>query len=105
MKLYQILGFSINIMAAIYFLYLAAMHIFVYVMNKRDGHYVNFHESAVNLGVGGIISLLTILAWFVIKNSGTQKLGNFLLFTPLGLVIAYGLFAIFLLLASGGKWN
>ncbi len=105
MKLYQIFGFTINIAAALYFLYLAATHIFVYIMNKRAGHYVNFHSSGINISVGGVISLLTIVAWFALKNQGTYKLGNFLLFIPIGLVIVYGLFALMLIISSGGKWN
>lgn len=105
MKWYQIFAFIANILAALYFLYFAAMHVFVYAMNKKEGHYVSFHESGIYLSTGGVISILTILAWYAMKNPGTQKLGNLLLYIPLGLVVAYGLFAIFILLASGGKWN
>lgn len=105
MKWYQIFGFSINIIAALYFLYMAAMHIFVYVMNKRDGHYVNFHESKINLIVGVVLSVITLLAWFALKNQHLYKLGNILLLIPLGLVVAYGLFAIVLIVGSGGRWN
>ncbi len=105
MKWYQILGFTINIIAALYFIYMSAMHVFVYVMNKRDGHYVNFHEGKISISIASILSVLTVLAWIAFKNPDSYKLGNMLLFIPLGLLVAYGLFAVFLIVGSGGKWN
>jgi hypothetical protein len=105
MKWYQIFGFSINALAALYFLYMAAMHIFVYVMNKREGHYVDFLDSRINLIPGLGLTIITFLAWVALKNQQSIKLGNILLFLPLSLVLGYGLFAVFLLMVSGGKWN
>ena len=90
---------------ALYFLYMAAMHLYVYFANKSLGHEESFLVPGRNLAVGLLISGITLTGWYLLKHTDYSRLGSIVLFLP---AVAVGLFLLYmvsLLIASGGKWN
>lgn len=90
---------------AVYFLYLAAIGIYVYFANRALGHEESFLIPGRNLAVGILITSVAAAGWYLIKYTAYQKSGNVLLFFPAIVVSLFFLYMISLLIASGGKWN
>jgi hypothetical protein len=91
-------------LTALYFLYTAAMGIFVYFANKSMGHYESFLVPGRNLVVGLILAGLTALAWYCVRQPVLSKTAYFLLYLP---VIIIGVIFILILInyISGARWN
>lgn len=92
-------------LAAVYFLYLAAINMFVYFANRSKGFYEPFLPAGRNLGLGLVFALIAGLSWFFVRQPAYQKAGNFIALLPL---IAIGLFVcwfLIIMISSGGKWN
>jgi hypothetical protein len=92
-------------LAALYFLYQAAMGIFVYVANKSMGHTESFFIPGRNLIVGLVLTLVTFSAWYLIKHQPDSKAGLIILYLPTLLIGGFFLYMILVLILSGGKWN
>lgn len=105
MKWYQLLLLVANGLAALYFLYMGSLHLFVYVQNKAGGHYASSFEAVKYLVVGGVLSVIALGGWGLVRYSAYTKAGTALLAVPLALVALYVLFGIMLLISSGGRWN
>jgi hypothetical protein len=92
-------------LSALYFLYMAAMGIFIYFANKSMGHYESFLVPGRNLAFGLILGAFAYSVWKLMKNPDTYKIGMWLTYFPFiiaGLIVLW--FAI-VLIGSGGKWN
>jgi len=92
-------------LSALYFLYMAAMGIFVYVANKSMGHYESFLVPGRNLAFGLILGAFAFAGWKLMKNPTTYKIGTWVTYFPF---IIGGLFVLWfaiVLIGSGGKWN
>lgn len=105
MKTFQWVGYAVNSLAGLYFLYMAAMHFYVYWQNRSMGHEESARSWLLNLVIFLLLLGFSAAAFWLHRYTGQQRLGNFFLFLPLGLVGLYLLWAIFLLISSGGKWN
>ncbi len=90
---------------AFYFLYQAALGIFVYVANKSAGHYESFFIPGRDLVTGLLLAGLAWLALYCLKQPTFPKAGYIVLYLPLILIGGFFLFIIITLLLSGGKWN
>ena len=92
-------------LSALYFLYMAAMGIFVYVANKSMGYYESFLVPGRNLAFGLILGAFAFGGWKLMKNPATYKIGMWVTYFPF---IIGGLFVLWfaiVLIGSGGKWN
>jgi len=97
-----LVGYGIT---ALYFLYLAAINLFVYFANTSKGFYEPFLPAGRNLAIGVIFALITGLSWFLLRQPSYQKAGTILIYSPL---ILFGLFIcwfLIVMISSGGKWN
>lgn len=92
----------INALAALWFFIQTGMHSFVYVANKRLGHEVDARSMRRQ-------ALLTLFFAAFALGGYWKALPDWLNMTlavlPLALLLIYALWAGFLLLSSGGKWN
>ncbi|MBK8699642.1 MAG: hypothetical protein IPN29_08870 [Saprospiraceae bacterium] len=105
MKWYHYFFFSVNGIAALWLLYHAAMHLFVYFANRSLGHAESFRVPGLYLFGGIAFTALAVGGWYLSKNPAYGKIGLGLLMLPAIIVALYGLWAVFLLISSGGKWN
>ncbi|MEI2695837.1 MAG: hypothetical protein V9E90_12270 [Saprospiraceae bacterium] len=99
---FLLIGYGIT---AVYFLYLAAINLFVYFANTSKGFYEPFLPAGRNLGLGLVFTVIAGLSWFLIRQPAYHKAGNFIALLPL---IAIGLFVcwfLIVMISSGGKWN
>jgi len=90
---------------ALYFLYLAAINLFVYFANTSKGFYEPFLPAGRNLAIGIFFAAITSISWFLLRQPAYQKMGNLLVLLPM---IAIGFFIcwfVIVMIASGGKWN
>jgi len=101
-QLYILIGTAI---VSIYFLYLGAVNLFVYFANRSMGHHESFLASGRNLSIGGILALLVVGSYYLLKNPNYARLGAILLYLPIGLVLLYAIWAIIIIVSAGGRWN
>lgn len=92
-------------LTALYFLYLAAMGIFVYLANRSMGHYESFFVPGRNLAAGLILGAIAFGGWKLMKNVGTQKIGLILIYLPFMGVVLFVLWFAMIFATNGGKWN
>jgi hypothetical protein len=85
-------------LTALYFLYTAAIGIFVYFANKSMGHYESFLMPGRNLAFGLILGAFAFGGWKLMKNEDTYKIGMIVTYFPLfqAYFLCYGL-SLFLL--------
>ena len=101
-QLYILIGTAI---VSVYFLYLAAINIFVYFANRSMGHQESFLASGRNLAIGGILAFLVVGSYYLLKSPNYARLGAILLYLPIGLVLLYVIWAIIIIVSAGGRWN
>ena len=77
----------IYLLTSLYFLYTAAIGIFVYVANRSLGHYESFLEPGKNLAFGLIMGALALSGWKLLNNPATLKTGMVVLLAPIGLAM------------------
>lgn len=92
-------------LAALYFLYQAALGIFVYVANKSMGHYESFLVPGRNLAIGLTLSAFAFAGWRLMKNVDTYKIGLFLTYFPFIIGLLFVLWFGMIFATNGGKWN
>ncbi len=88
---------------AFYFLYQAAIGIFVYFANKNLGHYESFLVPGRNLALGLILASMAFGGWKHINNPSTYKFGMFIVYFPVGIVALIILWVVFVFITNGGK--
>lgn len=92
-------------LAALYFLYVAAMGIFVYVANKSMGHYESFLVPGRNLAFGLILGAFAFSGWKLMKNPETYKIGMVVTYLPAIVVLLFILWFAIVFIGSSGRWN
>ncbi|MBK9256703.1 MAG: hypothetical protein IPM42_14540 [Saprospiraceae bacterium] len=92
-------------LSALYFLYMAAMGIFVYFANKSMGHYESFLVPGRNLAFGLILGAFAFAGWRLMKNPDTHKIGIWITYFPFIIAVLFVLWFAIVLIGSGGKWN
>ncbi len=105
MKWYQYLALTINGVAALYFLYTAAIHLFVYFANRSLGHQESFLIPGRNLILAAILSTCTLGAWYGMQQEHNNRLANLFLYFPITVVGLFAMWTIILIVGAGGRWN
>ncbi|MBK9270134.1 MAG: hypothetical protein IPM48_00930 [Saprospiraceae bacterium] len=105
MKLFYQIVIGIYGLVALYYIYLSAMHLFVYFTNRSLGHEESFFEPGKNLIVASVFSFFAIASWFLIRNPNYSKLGYAVFYIPLIVAGLFVLWTLTILIGSGGKWN
>ena len=105
MKVIHQIVLGLNGLVSLYFLYMAAMHTYVYFANKSLGHTESFSEAGRYIVIALIFLTITLLGWFLMKNPSYSKLGTIILYIPIIIAGIFGLWTIIMLLSANGRWN
>lgn len=105
MKPFHYIFIIIYALVAAYFLYMTAISLFVYFSNKSMGHNESFFESGKNFLIALLFSFFTFSSWFLIRNQNYHKIGLIIFYIPIVLIGLYLLWALTIIIGSGGKWN
>lgn len=92
----------------LYFAYLLAMTIFVQFANMNLGHEDDYFGDVTNiiyLVLTLVFGLFAGIGWYAYRRPSLPAVFKWLVFLPLGLVLAYLIFAIFILIFGAGRWN
>ncbi|MBP6569498.1 MAG: hypothetical protein KA270_20150 [Saprospiraceae bacterium] len=92
-------------LTALYFLYTAAIGIFVYFANKSMGHYESFLMPGRNLAFGLILGAFAFGGWKLMKNEDTYKIGMIVTYFPFISGVLFMLWFVLIFATNGGKWN
>ncbi|HQP78165.1 MAG TPA: hypothetical protein PL069_12195, partial [Saprospiraceae bacterium] len=96
---------GLNCLAALYFTYLSFTTMFVYFSNKSMGFQESFLEPGKNLILALLFIFFTAASWFLLKSPNYHKLGMIVFYIPIVIIGLYILWAVIMLIGSGGKWN
>jgi len=69
------------------------------------GHRDSFLEPGKNLIMALFFTIITLASWFLLRSPNYYKLGLFVFFIPIAIIGLYILWAVIMLISSGGKWN
>jgi hypothetical protein len=105
MKSYQFGLFVVYALITFYLLYQSVLYLFVYFANKKLGHEESFRTPLLFIVVAFLSSAITASSYFLLKNNPDSVIGNVILFAPIVIAVAIILWTIFLIIASGGRWN
>ena len=92
-------------LTAVYFLYSAAIRLFVYFSNKSMGHYESFFMPGRSLAIGLIFGGIAFGGMKLMDNPGTYTIGMILTYLPLIIALLYVLFFALIFATNGGRWN
>jgi len=92
-------------LVALYFLYMAAMGMFVYFANRSMGHYESFLVPGRNLAFGLILGAFAFGGWRFMKNAESYKIGLIITYFPFIIAILFVLWFALIFATNGGKWN
>jgi hypothetical protein len=92
-------------LGAAYFLYMAAMGIFVYVANRSMGHHETFLVPGQHLAAGLLLAGFAYLGWRWLQHPDTTGAWVYGLYLPAGALLLFALWFLILHLSSGGRWN
>ena len=92
-------------LASLYFLYTAAMGIFVYFANRSMGHYESFLEPGRNLAIGIIFGAIAFGGWKLMKNPNTATIGMVITYFPFMIAFLFVLYFALIFATNGGRWN
>lgn len=92
-------------MGAVYPGYMAITHLFVFFANKNLGHVESFRLPGLYLSGSVLFIICAFIGWRLYNSGNIGLFEKTLFYLPLVLVITYALWAVVLLLSSGGKWN
>lgn len=90
---------------AIYTAYLAITHLFVYFANQKLGHAESFRMPLIYLTCALLFGAVTLMGYKIQSGNSSQFLLKAFFYLPISAVILYILWAILLVISSGGKWN
>ena len=88
-----------------YTAYLAITHLFVYFANQKLGHTESFRMPLIYLSCALLFGAVTVLGYKIQSGNASHFLLKALFYLPLSAVVLYVLWAILLVISSGGKWN
>ena len=98
--------FALYGFAALYAGYLAITHTFVFFANQKLGYEESFRLPLIYLVLTIIFGGAAFLAYKLMSSSANvPSWTKIILYLPIGLIIFYALWAVLLVLSSGGKWN
>lgn len=92
----------------LYTAYLFSITLFVHFANKNLGHqdvYFDDVNNIIYLVLTIVFGVFTAIGWFAYRNPSLHAIFRWLTFLPIGILVLYVVFAIFLLISSGGRWN
>jgi hypothetical protein len=92
-------------LGAAYFLYMAAMGIFVYFANRSMGHTESFLVPGQHLVAGLFLCGFAYLGWRWLQNPGSMGIWGYSLYLPAAALLLFVLWFVILHLSSGGRWN
>lgn len=96
---------AIYALITLYLIYMAMIHIFVYVANTGMGH----QESAkvpIRYALGALFGMaVSFIGYKYYKSGELSLILKIIFYTPISLTLLYILWAVLLLISSGGKWN
>jgi hypothetical protein len=92
----------------LYTAYLLSITLFVHFANKNLGHQDEYFADVTNtiyLVLTLVFGLFAGIGWYAYRHPNLHAVFKWLVFIPLGLVLAYLIFAIFILIFGAGRWN
>jgi hypothetical protein len=89
----------------LYTAYMAVMHLFVYFANQRLGHTESFRLPLIYLVCAALFGVVSFIGYKLYSGHNVNFAFKALFYLPLTAVILYVLWAILLVISSGGKWN
>ena len=90
---------------AIYTAYMAVTHLFVYFANQKLGHTESFRMPLIYLTCALLFGSVTLIGYKIQSDNFTHFLLKGLFYLPISVIGLYILWAILLVISSGGKWN
>lgn len=90
---------------ALYSCYMAILNTFIYVTNTRLGHYESPRLSIIYWVLTIIFIPVSYIGYRIINQLSVHLILKLIFYIPLSLIVLYILFAIILIISSGGKWN
>ncbi len=105
MKTINIIISLLYAMGAVYTGYMAITRLFVFFANKNLGQDESFRLPGLYLFGSVLFIICAFIGWRLYTSGNTGLFEKMLFYLPIVLVIAYALWAVVLLISSGGKWN
>ena len=90
---------------AAYCIYMAIMTLFVYFANHSLGHSESFRMPSIYLFLAALFSTTTFIGYKIWANHSVNFLIKSIFYLPIIAIGLYILWAIVLIISSGGKWN
>ncbi len=90
---------------AIYTAYMAVTHLFVYFANQKLGHTESFRMPLIYLTCALLFGAVTLIGYKIQSGNSSHFLLKALFYLPISAIGVYILWAILLVISSGGKWN
>lgn len=108
MKTALILTTILNLVSFLYTAYLLSITLFVHFANKNLGHgdaYFGDVPNIIYLVLTIVFGLFAGIGWYAFRHPNTHAIFKWLPFLPIGVILLYVLFAVVILVSSGGRWN
>ena len=105
MKVFNLILNLIYGVGAIYTTYMAIMHLFVYFANQNLGHTESFRLPMIYLVCAFIFGVNTYIGYRLYSGVNIGLILKSVYYLPFIAVGLYILWAILLIISSGGKWN
>lgn len=90
---------------AAYTIYNAIMHLFVYFANQKLGHTESFRLPFIYLVCAILFGLVSFIGYRIWTGQSVHLIFRSLFYLPVAAIVLYILWAILLVISSGGKWN
>ncbi|HMP28896.1 MAG TPA: hypothetical protein PKD85_04815 [Saprospiraceae bacterium] len=90
---------------AVYSIYNAIMHFFVYFANLRLGYTESLRLPLIYLFLAILFSSVTYIGYRIWTDLSANFLMKLLYYLPLSAIGLYVLWVILLIISSGGRWN
>jgi hypothetical protein len=91
--------------ATLYTGYMAIMHLFVYFANTRLGHEESLRLPMIYLICAVVFGTVTYIGYKLGTGTSLHFIFKALFYLPVAAVLLYILWAVLLVISSGGKWN
>ena len=85
--------------------YRCFMHTFIYFANRKLGHFESARMPIMYLILAIIFGFLFWLGYKYYYGHSLNTLSKALFYFPIVAILMYAIWAIFLVISSGGKWN
>lgn len=90
---------------AAYTIYYAIMHLFIYFANQKLGHAESFRLPMIYLVSAILFGLVSFVGYRIWIGHSVHFILKSLFYLPVAAIVLYILWAILLVVSSGGKWN